>query len=107
MDLSRIKHSVKARLRRHVLDALDHRGLVEGWRVEFPSPRQCRLVKFEEADCGPGQVLVENLFTSVSVGTETAAFRNEAGSWVTFPFPVGYSGLWSSQTLQNQHHSGR
>jgi len=77
--------------RRHLLDALDERGLVQGTRLEFPAPGRCVLARFEETQPGPGQVLVETLFTVVSAGTERAVFLKRPGIRASYPYVPGYS----------------
>ncbi len=47
-------------VRRHLLDALDERGLVLGLRLEFSRSEHCELRRFEESFPGPGEVLVES-----------------------------------------------
>jgi hypothetical protein len=57
-----------------LLDAFDERGLVLGTRAEIRSPRSCALRSFEENLPGPGQVLIETLYTAISPGTERAIY---------------------------------
>jgi L-iditol 2-dehydrogenase len=65
---------LRATLKRHVLDALDQRGLVQGFRVETSRPGQCSLERFEESMPGPGEVLVETVLSAISPGTERAVY---------------------------------
>jgi hypothetical protein len=47
-----------------------------GVRVELPAPRECMVVRFEEAGPGFKELLVETLATIVSPGTEGAIFEH-------------------------------
>lgn len=76
--------------RRHLLDALDERGLVSGFRIEFPTVGQCQLRPFEETLPGPGQVLVETSVSAVSSGTERAYFLGRSAG-AEYPLVPGYS----------------
>ncbi len=81
---------IRQRLRRHVLDALDQRGLVRGLRIEFPRPGACELRSFEEGMPGPGEILVESLLTLVSPGTERAIYLGMRNVPATYPHVPGY-----------------
>jgi len=65
---------LRAKLRRHVLDALDQRGLVRGLQVEFRQPGQCQLREFEESMPGPGEILIKTVLSAISPGTERAVY---------------------------------
>jgi 2-desacetyl-2-hydroxyethyl bacteriochlorophyllide A dehydrogenase len=91
VNIATLKQRGRAALRRHVLDALDCRGLVVGTRIEFPSPRRCELRTFEEAGPGPGELLVETQCTVVSAGTERANYLRLETVAVDYPHVPGYS----------------
>lgn len=91
MNVEQLKNRLRRAARRHVLDALDARGLVEGTRVVFPRPGQCVLETFEEAQPGPGEMLVETLATIVSPGTERAVYLRLPNVSEPYPHVPGYS----------------
>ncbi len=90
MSLEQLKDRWRRRARRHILDALDERGLQAGLRLEFPRAGTCALVPFEEAGAGRGELLVETLCSVVSVGTEQAVYSGRAGAAAVFPYVPGY-----------------
>jgi 2-desacetyl-2-hydroxyethyl bacteriochlorophyllide A dehydrogenase len=91
MSLPVFAARVRHKLRAHILDALDARGLVEGSRFEMPRPLLCELRRFEEAMPAAGEILVEAEATVVSPGTERAIFTARAGPGVQYPYVPGYS----------------
>jgi 2-desacetyl-2-hydroxyethyl bacteriochlorophyllide A dehydrogenase len=91
VNITTLKQRGRAALRRHLLDALDCRGLVVGTRVEFPAPGRCELRTFEEAGPGPGELLVETLATVVSAGTERANYLRLETVAIDYPHVPGYS----------------
>jgi 2-desacetyl-2-hydroxyethyl bacteriochlorophyllide A dehydrogenase len=84
---SRVRHKLRA----HLLDALDERGLVEGSRLEILRPGLCEIRKFEEAMPAAGEILVETEATLISPGTERAIFTAVAETGVPYPYVPGYS----------------
>jgi 2-desacetyl-2-hydroxyethyl bacteriochlorophyllide A dehydrogenase len=84
---ARMRH----KLRSHLLDLLDERGLVQGFRFEIVRPGLCELRKFEEAMPAGGEILVETEVTVVSPGTERAIFTSPEETGVSYPYVPGYS----------------
>jgi 2-desacetyl-2-hydroxyethyl bacteriochlorophyllide A dehydrogenase len=90
VNLKDVRARLRHKLRAHVLDALDERGLVLGSRLEFPQPGCCELRRFEESMPGPGEILVESEASVISPGTERAVFAGRAAA-VEYPYLPGYS----------------
>jgi 2-desacetyl-2-hydroxyethyl bacteriochlorophyllide A dehydrogenase len=91
MISEQLRGRIHAAIRRHVLDALDERGLARGMRLEFVGPGNCELRPFEEAAPGPGEVLVETLVSAVSAGTERAYLLSLENTGISYPYVAGYS----------------
>ena len=91
MTPEQIKARLRNTARRHILDALDERGLVRGMRLEFPRPGACELKSFEEASASGGEVLIESLFTAISPGTERAIYLKLENVNEPYPHAPGYS----------------
>lgn len=64
-----------------------------GHYIEFETRNRAVLKPFEVQPPGPGQVLVENLYTVISAGTERANLIGLPNTSGTFPHRPGYCGL--------------
>jgi 2-desacetyl-2-hydroxyethyl bacteriochlorophyllide A dehydrogenase len=91
MIIRELVSRVRAKARRHLLDALDERGLVRGMRIEFERPGHCSLREFEEVMPGPGEVLLETLLSASNLGTERAFYLGRENIPIVYPHAPGYS----------------
>jgi L-iditol 2-dehydrogenase len=82
---------LRATLKRHVLDALDQRGLVQGFRVEISGLGHSSLQRFEESMPGPGEVLIETVLSAISPGTERAIYLRLDNVPFDYPYVPGSS----------------
>lgn len=90
MNLQAVRARLRHKLRSHLLDALDERGLVRGCRLEISQPGRCELRPFEESLPGPGEILVESDASVISPGTERAIFTGR-NAQAEYPYLPGYS----------------
>ena len=59
------------------------------------------LEKFPVPDLGPSQILVESLYSGVSVGTEFAVIQGKL-DWGPFPVCTGYQGVGLVQAVGDE-----
>src|SRR5262249_61646479 len=82
---------VRAKLKRHLLDAVNQRGLIRGYRIEFRRRRHCELREFEDSMSGPGEVIVETALSAISPGTERAIYLGLPHVPFEYPYVPGWS----------------
>lgn len=82
---------LRAKLKRHFLDALDQRGLVRGFQIEFRRPGQCEIRQFEGGMPGPEEVLTETVLSAISPGTERAVYLGLDNVPFEYPYVPGSS----------------
>jgi UDP-N-acetyl-2-amino-2-deoxyglucuronate dehydrogenase len=80
---------VRAKLKRHLLDAVNQRGLIRGYRIEFRRRRHCELREFEDSMPGPGEVIVETALSAISPGTERAVYLGLPNVPFEYPYVPG------------------
>ncbi len=66
-------------------------GNMEGKRIAFVSPGTAKLQSYRLPALGPDEVLVRNLYTVLSAGTEKAFLLGENNTGGAFPRYLGYS----------------
>jgi len=82
---------LRSKLKRHLLDALDQRGLARGFQVEFRRAGECEIRQFEEGMPGPDEILTETVLSAISPGTERAVYLGLHNVPFDYPYVPGSS----------------